>query len=60
MQAELIAAQEAIANNPVVSGTAPDGPAQPGQANPHAGAGSSIADKAMAAAGLSSEQGAEA
>ena len=61
MKAEVLEAQAQIANNPVVAGVAPNGPAKPGQTNPHAGAGGSLAEKAMAAAGISpQEQGAPA
>jgi len=51
MQQELLAAQAQIANNPVVTGAPPVGP-QPAGANPHAGAGGALADKALAAAGV--------
>jgi hypothetical protein len=51
LMAELEAARAQIANNPVVNGPAPIGPSPDGQ-NPHLGAGGSLADKAMAAAGV--------
>ena len=60
LKAEIIATREAMANNPVVNGEAPVGPTKPGQTNPHEGAGGSLAEKAMAAAGVPSEQGATA
>ena len=55
LQQEVLAAQQAIMNNPVVAGTAPNGPVTPGQ-NPHAGVGGGLAEKALAAAGVTSPQ----
>lgn len=55
--AELQHQQEMMANNPVVNGPAPVGPGKPGD-NPHAGTAGSLADKAMAAAGIPTAEGA--
>ena len=57
LQQELIDTQNAIANNPVVAGTAPNGPVRPGQ-NPHEGTAGGLVEKALAAAGVTSEEGA--
>lgn len=58
MMAEFQATQAQMANNPVVNGAPPVGP-QPAGAptNPHAGTGGSLADKAMAAAGVPAATG---
>lgn len=56
--AEVQQLRDQMANNPVVAGTAPTGEPGTVPTNPHAGVGGSLADKAIAAAGMPAAQGA--